>query len=100
MNMSSATGRSPVAAAPTAMPRKPASLIGTSITRSAPKRPISPRVAPMIPPHASSIPSAARPAPPATSSPITTTVGSRSMAWWSASLIAWTKVSVRLATVR
>src|SRR5579871_6275954 len=98
MNISSATGRSPVAAAPTAMPMKPASLIGVSITRAAPKRPMSPRVAPMIPPQASSMPCAARPPPPATSSPITTTVGSRSIAWWRASLIAWTNVSVRSAT--
>ena len=36
MNISSTTGRRPVAAAPTAAPRKPISLIGVSRTRSGP----------------------------------------------------------------
>src|SRR5207249_1580103 len=93
MNMSSATGRRPVVAAPTAMPMRPVSLIGVSMTRSAPKRPINPLVAPITPPQASSF----CPAPPATSSPSTMTVGSCSIAWSSASLIACTNARLRLA---
>src|SRR5207247_9141558 len=88
MNMSSATGRRPVSAAPTAAPSKPISLIGVSRTRSGPKRFRRPRVARMIPLHASSIPWSFRPPPPATSSPRTITSGSDSMARWSPSLMA------------
>src|SRR5579875_2439930 len=87
-NMSSATGLSPVTAAPTAAPMKPISQIGVSMTRSGPKRWIRPLVAPMGPPQASMNPWSARPAPPATSSPIRITVGSRSISWRRASFSA------------
>src|SRR4029450_13803491 len=52
-----------------------------------------PFVTPMTPPQASITP--ADPAPPTTSSPKTTTVGSRSISWASASLIACMNVIVR-----
>ncbi len=76
MNISSATGRKPVVAAPTAMPTRPVSLIGVSITRPAPYLPMRPFVAPITPPQASSF----WPAPPAMSSPSTMTVGSAAIA--------------------
>src|SRR5256885_14224214 len=66
---------------PTAEPRIPASASGVSTQRSGPKRSRSPAVARKTPP--------ARP----TSSPITSTSGSRSSSTWNASLIASTSVS-------
>ena len=48
--MISAIGRSPVIAAPRAMPRKPVSEIGVSKIRSEPNRLCSPLVAPNGPP--------------------------------------------------
>src|SRR4051794_11999040 len=66
---------------PTAEPRIPASASGVSTQRSAPKRSRSPAVARKTPP--------ARP----TSSPITSTDGSRSSSTWKASLIASTMLS-------
>src|SRR3954468_13287433 len=63
---------------PTAVPRIPASASGVSTQRSAPKRSRSPAVARKTPP--------ARP----TSSPITSTDGSRSSSTWKQSLIAST----------
>ena len=52
-NISSATGRRPVTAAPTAAPMKPISQIGVSMTRLGPNSWIRPLVAPMGPPQAS-----------------------------------------------
>ena len=49
-NISSATGRMPAAAAPIAVPMKPVSEMGVSITRSGPNFSIRPLVAPKIPP--------------------------------------------------
>src|SRR5437762_11814227 len=66
---------------PTAVPRIPASASGVSTQRSAPKRSRNPAVARKTPP--------ARP----TSSPITSTSGSRSSSTWNASLTASTSVS-------
>src|SRR6266540_2461052 len=97
-NISSATGRSPVAAAPTAAPMYPDSEIGVSSTRSRPKRCTRPLVTPSTPPQASSCSNPGTVAPPATSSPISTTSGSRSISTASASLTASRKVSVRVAT--
>src|SRR4051794_21017647 len=84
-NMSSATGRSPDAAAPIAAPMNADSEIGVSSTRSG-NLGYRPFVTPMTPPQASSSPAA--PAPPTLSSPNTTTVGSRSISWAIASLMA------------
>ena len=78
MNISSATGRRPVAAAPTAVPRMPISLIGVSSTRSG-KAFTRPFVVPSTPPI-SSMSSPERSPPPATSSPSRITSGSVSMA--------------------
>ena len=86
-NISSATGRRPVAAAPAAAPMKALSVIGVSSTRSRPNSGIKPLVTPSTPPQASSSPGA--PIPPELSSPITMTVGSRRISWAKASLIAW-----------
>src|SRR6266508_268043 len=97
-NISSATGRSPVAAAPTAAPMYPDSEIGVSSTRSRPKRCTRPLVTPSTPPQASSCSNPGTVAPPGTSSPISTTSGSRSISTASASLTASRKVSVRVAT--
>src|SRR6266540_6028566 len=97
-NISSATGRSPVAAAPTAAPMYPDSEIGVSSTRSRPKRWTRPLVTPSTPPQASSCSNPGTVAPPATSSPMSTTSGSRSISTASASLTASRKVSVRVAT--
>src|SRR3954470_22937852 len=66
---------------PTAEPRIPASASGVSTQRSGPKRSRRPAVARKTPP--------ARP----TSSPITSTSGSRSSSTWKASLTASTRVS-------
>src|SRR5437773_7835647 len=77
----SQTGRQPAMQRPTADPRIPASANGVSTQRSGPKRSRSPAVARKTPP--------ARP----TSSPITSTSGSRSSSTWKASLIASTNVS-------
>src|SRR5947208_2298420 len=63
---------------PIALPRMPASASGVSTQRSAPKRSRSPAVARKTPP--------ARP----TSSPMTSTDGSRSSSTWKQSLIAST----------
>ncbi len=69
LNISSATGRSPVIAAPIAAPTMACSLIGVSRTRSAPNRPNRPSVSLNTPPAAP------------TSSPMRTTLGSRSISW-------------------
>src|SRR2546427_3055690 len=87
-NISSAMGRRPVTAAPTAAPMKPISQIGVSMMRPGPNCWISPLVAPIGPPQASMMPWSARPAPPATSSPRRMTVGSRSISWRIASFSA------------
>src|SRR5581483_1879880 len=97
--ISVATGRWPASAAPTAAPTKLISQIGVSITRSAPNWRIRPLVAPVGSPQASMMPWAARPAPPATSSPITNTRSSRSISWRSASFSARPKASWRPATL-
>ena len=52
MNCISQTGRMPMCAAPAAAPTKPVSLIGVSITRSAPNRSSSPSVTLNAPPYA------------------------------------------------
>src|SRR5437764_7479738 len=70
---------------PTALPRIPASASGVSTQRSGPKRSRNPAVARKTPP--------ARP----TSSPITSTDGSRSSSTWNASLIASTMLSSAIA---
>src|SRR5919198_3777361 len=70
---------------PTALPRIPASASGVSTHRSGPKRSRRPAVARKTPP--------ARP----TSSPITSTDGSRSSSTWNASLIASTMLSSAIA---
>ena len=67
LNMSSATGRSPVIAAPIAAPTIACSLIGVSRTRSGPNWPNRPSVSLNTPPAAP------------TSSPSSTTDGSRSI---------------------
>ena len=67
MNCISQTGLSPMWAAPAAAPTKPVSLIGVSITRSAPKRSSSPSVTLNAPPYAPM------------SSPMQNTSGSRSI---------------------
>jgi hypothetical protein len=66
-NMISATGRSPVMAAPIAAPRIACSEMGVSMTRRGPKRSSSPGVVLKTPPA------------PAMSSPISTTRSSRSI---------------------
>src|SRR5918912_3422569 len=75
------TGRKPAMQRPTAVPMIPASASGVSTQRSGPKRSRSPAVARKTPP--------ARP----TSSPMTSTDGSRSSSTWNASLIASTMLS-------
>ena len=85
MNISSATGRRPPVAAPTAAPMNADSEIGVSSTRPG-NLWYSPLVTPRTPPQASSSPG--EPWPPALSSPMTMTDGSRSISWASASLIA------------
>src|SRR6266508_10644 len=97
-NISSATGRSPVAAAPTAAPMYPDSEIGVSSTRSRPNCCTSPLVTPRTPPQASSCSNPGTVAPPATSSPISTTSGSRAISTARASLTASLKVIVRVVT--
>src|SRR3954451_5729481 len=77
----SQTGRKPAMQSPTAEPRIPASASGVSTQRSGPKRSRSPAVARKTPP--------ARP----TSSPSTSTDGSRSSSTWKQSLIASTMLS-------
>src|ERR671931_2549649 len=79
------TGRKPAMQRPTAEPRIPASASGVSTHRSGPKRSRRPAVARKTPP--------ARP----TSSPITSTDGSRSSSTWNASLIASTMLSSAIA---
>jgi hypothetical protein len=69
LNMSSATGRRPVIAAPMTAPTIACSLIGVSRTRSGPNRSKSPSVSLKTPPAAP------------TSSPMKTTLGSRSISW-------------------
>src|SRR5215207_10155429 len=91
-NISSATGRRPEQAAPTAAPMNADSLIGVSRTLSG-YLGYSPLVTPRTPPQASISPPA--PWPPATSSPKRTTEGSRAISWSSASLIACWNVIVR-----
>src|SRR5919198_938358 len=81
----SQTGRKPAMQRPTALPRIPASASGVSTHRSGPKRSRRPAVARKTPP--------ARP----TSSPITSTDGSRSSSTWNASLIASTMLSSAIA---
>src|SRR5512135_305604 len=84
-NISSAIGRMPSAAAPRAVPRNAVSEIGVSMMRSLPKRSSSPEVALNMPPY---LPM---------SSPITKTLGSRSISEAIASEIAWAMVSLRAA---
>ncbi len=78
-NISSATGRNPVAAAPTVAPMNPDSEIGVSSTRVRPNRSTRPVVTPSTPPQAPCCSNPSRVAPPATSSPMMTTVSSRSI---------------------
>ncbi len=68
-NISSAIGRRPVIAAPIAAPMIACSLIGVSRTRSAPNSANRPSVSLNTPPAAP------------TSSPISTTFGSRRISW-------------------
>src|SRR5689334_163170 len=77
LNISSATGRSPVIAAPIAAPTIACSLIGVSLTRSGP--------------NSSNRPSVSLKTPPAepTSSPISTTVSSRRISWAMPWATAW-----------
>src|SRR5260221_2344601 len=75
--MSSTTGRSPAWAAPTAIPTKAVSDTGVSKTRDSPNSRWRPRVAPKTPPR--------RP----TSSPKTTTEGSRAISWRSTAATRW-----------
>ena len=56
MNMTSATGRRPVSAAPLAAPTIADSVIGVSITRARPNSAASPAVTPNVPPAASTSP--------------------------------------------
>src|SRR6267142_6246962 len=84
-NWISATGFNPSAAMPTAMPAIRPSASGVSATRSGPKRCCSPAVARNTPPFSP------------TSSPITTTESSSSMARASARLIASTSVMFDIA---
>ena len=67
MNCISHTGRSPMCAAPAAAPTNPVSLMGVSMTRSAPNRSSSPSVTLNAPPYAPM------------SSPMQNTLGSRSI---------------------
>src|SRR4051812_10908551 len=76
-NMSSAMGRRPVIAAPIAAPTIACSLIGVSRTRSGPNLSNRPSVSLKTPPAAP------------TSSPTSTTVGSRSISWAMPSATAW-----------
>src|SRR5437588_2914168 len=94
-NWISGTGRSPYIAMPMAAPMMPASASGVSMTRSAPNSSISPSVARKTPPN---LP---------TSSPSTTTRGSRRISIFSASLTAWmmfhtgiSRTSVRVLVAR
>src|SRR2546428_13602759 len=96
-NIISTIGRSPVTAAPTAAPMNPDSLIGVSSTRSRPNSLTSPLVTPRTPPQASSPCKCSTFAPPATSSPIRITRGSRRISWRIASFSAWLKLSCRSA---
>ena len=83
-NWNSMTGRKPVSAAPTPQPVNAASEIGVSRTRAPPKRSCSPAVAWKTPPAGP------------ISSPSNITVPSRSISCRSASLIACTKLSLRV----
>src|SRR5580704_5023047 len=85
-NMMSTTGRSPVIAAPTPIPVKPASEIGVSSTRSGPNSCTNPEST------LKAVPASA------TSSPITNTRGSRRNSSASASRTASPKVNSRTAT--
>src|SRR5579863_4741198 len=84
--MISTTGRSPVIAAPTAMPVNPASEIGVSLTRSFPNSSTSPEST------LKGVPASA------TSSPIMHTRGSRRISSASASRTASPSVNSRTAT--
>ena len=68
-------------AAPTAAPTNPISAIGVSRTRPEPNSVTSPLVERVGPPQASLKPRCSRPAAPATSSPMTTMLGSRRISW-------------------
>ena len=83
-NMISAMGRMPSAAAPMAVPMKAVSEIGVSMMRSLPCLASRPPVAPKMPPY---LPM---------SSPITKTLGSRSISWPMASDTAWAMVNLRV----
>ena len=83
--MSSATGRSPLQAAPIAAPMNADSESGVSMMRS-PCLTERPLVTPRGPPQASSSPGL--PVPPEMSSPMQMTVGSRAISWSKASLTA------------
>src|SRR6185436_14786025 len=84
-NMMSTTGRMPAIAAPTARPVNPASEIGVSMTRSLPNSSTRPFTT------LNGVPASA------TSSPRSTTLGSRRISSASASRIASAKVSSRTA---
>ena len=86
-NISSAIGRMPDIAAPTAAPMNAVSEIGVSITRSGPNLASRPSVAPKIPPYAPM------------SSPMTKTLGSRSISWAIPSEIAFDVVSRRFVSI-
>src|SRR5687767_8863463 len=81
-NWISATGLRPFIAMPIAVPTMPSSDSGVSKQRALPNSLVRPSVARNTPPVGP------------TSSPNTSTVGSRRMAVFSASLTAWTRVSV------
>src|SRR5512144_3102500 len=85
-NSISATGRRPLRAIPIAIPTIPVSFSGVSITRSGPNFSHSPSVARKTPPFFP------------TSSPRTTTRGSRSISPAMASRTAWTSVIVAMAS--
>src|SRR5712692_10132377 len=85
-NMMSTTGRRPVMAAPSAMPVKPASEIGVSMTRSGPNSWTSPLST------LKGVPASA------TSSPRMITAGSRRISSARASRTAWAMVSCRSRT--
>ena len=91
MNIKSATGLKPVAAAPAAIPIIADSVIGVSMTLSEPNSVHKPLVTPSTPPKPSSLLSSVflPPCPPRTSSPTTMTLGSRRISNSIASLIAF-----------
>ncbi len=99
LNMSSAIGRSPVAAAPTAVLNVMCSAIGVSITRLRLYFFASPFVTPNTPPNVSSSLMWSTFAPPETSVPIKMTSSSFSIDWSMASLIAPINVNLRSSLI-